>query len=79
MPPAILYCRKCSVGYASIGEVPPVCPGCERETTWTTVPKSKKRDPLIPWTLSEMDSRFLRSIRIDAELPGRCVGLEEKP
>jgi hypothetical protein len=76
MPPEILYCRKCSVGYGSAGEVPPVCPACERETTWTTAPK--KRDPAAPWTLSVMDARFLRSIRIDAELPERVPSVKEK-
>jgi hypothetical protein len=79
MPPAILYCRKCSVGYGSVGEVPRVCPACVEETTWTTAPKVKKREPRVPWTLSTMDARFLRSIRIDAELADRYVGVKEKP
>lgn len=63
-----LWCRLCSVGYASVaGDVPRICPGCDRETVWTTMaPVSDV--PRFAWELTFNDRRFLKTIRIDAEI-----------
>jgi hypothetical protein len=79
MPPSILYCRKCSVGYTRVGDIPRICPTCVQETTWTTAPENAIDAPKIPWELNVMDVRFLRSIRIDPELSGSRSGAMEKP
>lgn len=66
MATVTLYCKKCSAGYASLGEVPRVCPACEQETSWTTaMPMSS--DPRVPYEVSLNDRRFLRSLRISPE------------
>jgi hypothetical protein len=51
----LVYCRLCDVGYASISELPKVCPSCERPTKWTTMP---------PYKLNEDDRLFLKLNRI---------------
>lgn len=60
-----LWCTRCSVGYASVaGDVPRVCPACDRDTVWSTLaPTSPRSDP---WTLTENDRRFLKALRIAA-------------
>lgn len=59
-----LWCRKCRVGFVSVaGDVPRVCPDCERETTWTTM-LPRCGDPMISYDLTTNDKRFLRSLRI---------------
>lgn len=64
----LIVCRLCGTGYASIGEVPPVCPACEQETTWTTVP-SGYAAPKPDYKLTLNDMRFLRSMKILADEP----------
>ena len=65
MGSTILYCVKCTTGYASIGEVPTRCPACDRITSWTTtIPVMPGPEPKIPWKVGINDKRFLRSIRI---------------
>jgi hypothetical protein len=63
--PMILYCRLCSTGYGTTGEVPIRCPQCGRETRWGTSPPRTEPDP--GWQLSVLDRRFLRSLRIGAD------------
>lgn len=64
---AILYCRHCSTGYGSIGEVPLKCPACDRVTTWTAY--FPQPEPKVPYTLSINDHKFLRSLRIQSGWP----------
>jgi len=51
----VLFCDKCGVGREYVGAVPVVCADCREVTTYSTRP---------PYHLSEMDSRFLKSIHI---------------
>lgn len=54
-----IYCRHldCLVGYASVaGDLPRICPACNRVSQWSTVP---------PWKLSKQDEKFLLSLRIN--------------
>lgn len=55
----LLFCRKCNVGYASVGEIPLVCPSCELATSWSTTPPYA-RDPKVPYKLTRDDRVFLR-------------------
>ncbi len=57
-PPVTLWCRVCSVGYYSKGEVPATCPRCDQYADWTTTP---------PYKLTMDDRDFLRCNRIDPE------------
>lgn len=67
MASVILYCGRCFTGYASIGEIPVKCPACDRVTRWTTsLPLDR---PKVPFALTLNDRRFLRSLRIDPEVP----------
>jgi len=50
-----LWCQACKTGYASVGEVPFLCPECHGIPYWTTSP---------PFKLSRNDKSFLKSIRI---------------
>lgn len=62
---AIVYCgwADCQIGYPLLGtgKLPQPCPGCLRETRWTTTP---------PWRLSWNDRQFLRLLKIDPEEKG---------
>lgn len=60
---ALLFCKLCHVGYASIGEIPPQCPACNRDTRWTTQ-RPLNRTPEL-WT--EEDWRLLKSLRIESD------------
>ncbi len=73
----LLVCTLCGSGYASVGEVPPMCPACEKPTTWTNVPASPYEIKTISWTppsgyqppkppyvLSENDRKCLRAMKI---------------
>ena len=55
-----LWCTApgCQSGYYSKGEVPSVCPRCERPAHWTTTP---------PFKLTMDDKVFLKVNRIDPE------------
>lgn len=55
----ILYCghQTCGQGFSVIGEIPMVCPVCQRDTKWI----------VAPFPLNENDRRFLKSLRIAAE------------
>jgi hypothetical protein len=62
----ILYCRLCSTGYGSAGELPPkFCPTCKRETKWGPSPPTAQQPP--GWRPSENDRRMLRAFKIDPE------------
>jgi hypothetical protein len=64
-----LWCRHAGCGrvHESLaGEVPRICPFCERAASWTTVPPPE--DPKVEWELTPNDKRFLRSIRVNAEI-----------
>lgn len=64
----ILYCRRvgCGAGYASIGEVPQVCPSCNQPTRWGSSPPHAQ-DWTAALVLTETDRRLLRSFKIDPE------------
>ena len=62
MGSVILYCRMCNQGYASVGELPALCPSCERPTRWSTMAAHTSGPPL---PLSVDDRRFLRSLHIE--------------
>ena len=64
----ILYCKRvdCGAGYASVGEVPQVCPSCNQPTRWGGSP-AHAQDGTAALVLTEKDRRFLRSYRIDPE------------
>lgn len=64
----ILYCKRvdCGAGYASVGEVPLVCPSCNQPTRWgSSPPHAQDGIAAVIWT--EKDRRLLRSFRIDPE------------
>jgi hypothetical protein len=70
MPPMVLYCehKECGQPYASLGEMPLVCPACEQETTWSTEPveAGQSGEASTPWQLTQRDVIFLRWVlRID--------------
>jgi hypothetical protein len=60
-----LWCVLCGVGYASLGEVPAVCPECNQETRWNTSPPYQP--PRAHYVLSYNDRRFLRSLGIQTD------------
>lgn len=55
-----LFCRfaDCGRPYSQPGDVPIVCPACQRRTTWTTAPSGAEFSPEL--RLSENDRIFLR-------------------
>lgn len=53
-----IWCRWCKVGYASVGELPPICPSCDAPAEWVTDP--------WPFKLTVNDRQFLKSIRVGA-------------
>lgn len=55
----ILYCTRCGTGFASLGEIPPSCPGCGLETKWTTTPPHGDI-PRIPYLLTRGDKKLLK-------------------
>lgn len=78
MASTVLYCKRCGVGYGSLGEVPRVCPSCEKETSWSTAPIGDK--PTKPFVLTRNDRVFLKSLRIQPdELPDDHLGATERP
>jgi hypothetical protein len=58
----ILYCtfEDCGAGYGSVGEIPPVCPSCQRATRWTTTPPHPDR-PTVPYAITHNDAIFLHA------------------
>lgn len=52
-----LYCGACGKPLTVSGAIPGVCPECHLETKWI----------VVPFALTENDTRFLRSLRIKAE------------
>lgn len=65
MASVILFCKLCGQRYASVGELPAVCPICDRPTKWSTMAPHSSGPPL-PLTVD--DRRWLRSVRIDPEV-----------
>jgi hypothetical protein len=60
-PMVLLFCKLCQTPFESHGgEIPFICPTCNRETKWTT--SLKQNGPDMKW--SHEDLRFLRSNRI---------------
>lgn len=57
-----IFCKSCWAGYASLGEIPAICPNCEQETTWTTF--ARQAGPTTPYRLTVDDRRFLRETKI---------------
>jgi len=53
--PVVLWCQACQSGYASVGEVPAICPECKQVPHWST---------LKPYKPSVNDVKFLKSIKI---------------
>jgi hypothetical protein len=53
-----LWCRACDGGYYSRGEVPTLCPRCEKQAHWTTTP---------PFKLTVDDKNFLKVNRIRSD------------
>lgn len=64
--PLLLWCKSCHVGYASIGEIPSVCPSCGKSpAAWTT---ARPYDaPLTPFHNSETDRVWLQSQKISGD------------
>ena len=60
----ILYCRMCAGAYASVGDLPLMCPSCERPTRWSTMAPHSSGPPL-PLTVE--DRRWLRSLHVDPD------------
>ena len=56
--PVVLWCQSCTSGYASVGEVPMICPECKQAPHWTT---------LKPYKPTVNDAKFLKSIKICGE------------
>ena len=55
-----LWCMKCAAKWEQVaGELPAICPGCQRATVWSVEEVPAKR-----YALSMNDRRFLRSIKI---------------
>lgn len=63
----ILYCSRCWVGYASIGEIPAKCPACDRVTRWAT--QLPADVPKVGWELNANDRKFLKALRILGDEP----------
>jgi hypothetical protein len=61
-----LWCRACHAGYASVGEIPTICPACLSEADWTT-----REPPAVAYKLTRDDIDWLRSggIQPDADPP----------
>lgn len=57
----IYWCARCHAGYASVGELPHVCPNCEQPAFWLSFTESS---PLVAWELTYNDRQFLRQIRV---------------
>lgn len=55
----ILWCRTCVTGYASVGELPALCPNCGQPANW-----SDTLEPRVRYELTFNDKRFLRSINV---------------
>lgn len=65
----LVYCKHedCRIGtpVRGRGDLPAVCPGCERRGEWTSdVPAKPSTKPAIPFDLTVNDRRFLKSLRI---------------
>jgi hypothetical protein len=63
MASVILFCRKCSTGYASVGEIPITCPSCGEQTTWSTAALLT----VDGWKPTRDDRRFLKAGKIAPE------------
>lgn len=65
--PIILHCRACLEGFRHFGgEKPEKCPRCGfvHDDLWLT--RDELPEPLVPYELTRMDRKFLRSVRIEA-------------
>lgn len=65
--PLFLYCKACWEAFTAAGTLPPVCPSCKSETTWTSFYEPPETYPKRKWTLTDTDRRFLKMLRIDGE------------
>jgi len=61
----LLWCQKCGAEVVINGNVPVVCETCRQVTEWVTMP---------PYTVTEMDARFLHSIKIASSDDSRRRG-----
>lgn len=70
-----LWCRwpDCRKGYASVEEIPPICPACGREADWTT-----REQPRVAFKLTRDDVRFLRMLRIRPDVADQHLGASEE-
>jgi hypothetical protein len=69
-----LWCRhpRCGKGYASVaGDIPTICPACEKPGRWTTEASmpGRRTTPTFPFDLSDNDKRLLKLLRIDWREP----------
>lgn len=67
-----IWCRyaDCGVQHTVLmGRFPDACPACKRDARWSTMPPIAYPDPLAPYDVNRNDARFLRSIKIDPEMP----------
>jgi hypothetical protein len=64
MDSTIIYCTHpdCGAGYGPAGELPIICPACQRTTAWTT--RAPGDQPAVPYVITNADIRFLKSMRI---------------
>jgi hypothetical protein len=71
----ILYSKCCSEGFRFFGgAIPTICPRCQEKCEdWTAATHD---EPAKPYLLSTNDAKFLRSIRVDAELPPKVGTVE---
>jgi hypothetical protein len=69
-----LWCGypRCGKGYASVaGDIPKICPACEKPGRWRTEVSVPRRHTTrtFPYDLSAYDTRLLKLLRIDWREP----------
>jgi hypothetical protein len=63
-----IYCRWCDWPTEVVADqLPAVCGHCHREARWTTLAPVSD-EPGHPWKLTTNDCRFLKSIKVSADL-----------
>lgn len=62
-----LFCILCGAEFRSHGTIPARCPCCVQTTRWTT--RAGLDVPTVRYTLTPMDLKLLRALKIDPEVP----------
>lgn len=63
----IVYCTRCWTARTFHGAWPAKCTVCDRVVRWATA--SLLDAPRVKWELTDKDSRMLRALWIDPEMP----------